>query len=211
MSSAPEVEVTAGQIARPSPSIAPQDRAIKAVSLVRRSGLSALPVVEEGRIVGIVGERDLFAGMAAGLEAFRGLRVEDVMTRELMVLADSSGLGVVLHAFQQAGLKVLPVVDASGRCRGVLTRADVMAALAGTIMPPSIGGLATPVGVHLHSVTARGGVGDLGLLLTGATILALFGVATVLLRAVALLVDTFVPNLHIFALIASRDIPATEA
>jgi len=211
MSSVPEVEVTAGQIARPSPSIAPQDRAIKAVSLVRRSGLSMLPVVEQDRIVGVVAERDLFAAMAAGAEAFRALRVEDVMTRELTLLADSTSLGMIVHAFQQTGRKVLPVVDAFGRCRGVLTRADAMAALAGTITPPSIGGLATPVGVHLHSITARGGVGDLALFLTGVTVVVLFGLATALLYGTALIVHAFVPGLSIFPLIVSRDIPGTQA
>jgi CBS domain-containing protein len=168
-------------------------------------------VVDEGRVVGIVGERDLFTAMAGGPEAFRSLRVADVMTREIKALRDQVGLDAAPNAFQESGCKVLPVVDSGGRCLGVLTRSDLMAALAGTIAPPSIGGLATPVGVHLHAVTARGGVGDLALFLSGAMVAALFGVAMLLLRVLALIAQPLVPDVPIYAMIASRDIPATGA
>jgi CBS domain-containing protein len=71
----------------------------------------------------------------------------------------------------------LPVVDASGSYRGMVSRADLVAALGQQVRPPVVGGMATPLGVWLTTGSLSGGAPPLGLFLSGATLAFCFFVA----------------------------------
>jgi preprotein translocase subunit SecG len=74
----------------------------------------------------------------------------------------------------------LPVVSAEGIFKGMARPRELLAQLADVVRPTRVGGMAMLVGVHLHCGTARGGSGDLALMLSGAFLMVVVGTAWVL-------------------------------
>ena len=70
------------------------------------------------------------------------------------------------------GAGTLFVVDGSGAFLGLVGRGDLVRELSRPLKPPTIGGMATPLGVYLTTGAVSGGVGTVALMLTG---LGMFG------------------------------------
>jgi CBS domain-containing protein len=67
-----------------------------------------------------------------------GIRVGDVLTRELVTVQDSDGVFAAVQTMRQHGVRRLPVVTAEGELYGVITTADIVKLIA-----TELGGLAT--------------------------------------------------------------------
>ena len=111
-------------------------------------GYRSLPVVDEaGRPVGIISNADLVtrAGMPARLRILEGLDAERrralldamptqsvaaVMTGDVVTIADGASLADATRLMTDRKLKRLPVVDGDGRLVGIISRADVLRAVA---------------------------------------------------------------------------------
>lgn len=117
----------------------PADMAIRRLEHSRVSGA---PVVDHGRVIGVVTLRDLLAPVLADGPVqttgpfhrhehhLRGFHVRELMTGEpVMVRADAPLTEAVL-SMERAGVNRVPVVDARGRPVGILTRDDVLQVLA---------------------------------------------------------------------------------
>jgi len=153
-----------GDIVRPCPSLQLNDSVGKAAEALRQSGVAVLPVVADGQVVGIVDEERLFA---LSLNSHHRRQVADLMVPVPTVLITEMPIPQAAWMLQRSGLCALPVVDAMGRLRGVVTRSDIASALLRGLRPPRIGGMATPFGVYLTTGNHRGGVGDFALMTTG--------------------------------------------
>jgi len=153
-----------GDIVRPCPSLQLNDSVGKAAEALRQSGVAVLPVVADGQVVGIVDEERLFA---LSLNSHHRRQVADLMVPVPTVLITEMPIPQAAWMLQRSGLCALPVVDAMGRLRGVVTRSDIASALLRALRPPRIGGMATPFGVYLTTGNHRGGVGDFALMTTG--------------------------------------------
>ncbi len=138
------------------PSVSPDDDARKAIDLLAKTELGAVPVVDEDRrVVGIVSESDLvlseeesdlhlphylnimggvvFVGSMKGFEerlnkAF-ATAVSELMTPDPVVAHDYEAADRVAKKIADKHHNHLPVVDADGRLTGMVTRADALAAL----------------------------------------------------------------------------------
>jgi CBS domain-containing protein len=148
---------TAAEIMDPEvPTVSPDDDARSAIELLSRNDLSAVPVVDgERRVVGIVSESDLvlsdeeedlhlphylnimggivFVGSMKGFEdrlnkAF-ATKVSELMTPEPFTANVDDDAEKVGRLIAEKHHNHLPVVDGDGRLAGLVTRADVLAAL----------------------------------------------------------------------------------
>ncbi|HEU4976018.1 MAG TPA: CBS domain-containing protein [Baekduia sp.] len=142
---------------RDAPSVAPDAGVEDVVALFKQLDVSALPVVNAGgRCIGIVTEKDLVITTADEgdlhiphyIELFGGLvffppelhvfdrrlkqaaavRVEDLMTQPPVTVEPTASIHDAAHAIIAHGHDRVPVVE-HGRYVGLVTRADVLAAL----------------------------------------------------------------------------------
>ena len=136
----------------------PDDSLLKATKLMRDHRVSGLPVVDAtSTVVGVVSERDVIKELhrAAGLMTYRGIldillaydgtegvdriqtsvqrlhsaHVRDVMTSRVIEVEPDYTLQECLRLMRQFGINRLPVVE-RGRLVGIVTRGDVLAAMA---------------------------------------------------------------------------------
>lgn len=124
----------------------PDTRTSDAVAILRRHGVGGAPVVEAGRVVGVATVSDL-AALAPRAQAtgpfFRPLRgrpdwcVCDVMTQSVIVAAPDESLAEAVVRMDDARVDRLPVVDRDGGPVGILTREDVVRAVARAVRESS--------------------------------------------------------------------------
>lgn len=169
------------ELVRTSRPLLPSDTVSRAVGLLRASGGSAAPVVSGMQVVGMVRESDLLPMLAAsangsGKDVDSLPPIVELMSPVEGFLRPDATIREAAEAFWRTGAEALPVVTEHGAYAGYLLRSDITAALSNAIRPPMVGGLATPLGVHLTCGSQRGGVGDGALVLLGV----MFGLLNIL-------------------------------
>lgn len=109
--------------------ITPRQTIAEALSLLVRHNIGALPVVSaEGRLQGILSERDIIRRAAAGTEALPGMRVEELMTRQVIFGLPEDDIMAVAHTMTEKRFRHLPIVDQEKRLIGIISIGDVLKA-----------------------------------------------------------------------------------
>ncbi len=102
-------------------SMAPQDTLARAVELILAGSQTDFPVVEDGRVIGIL-ERDTFIRALA--KAGQNQPVMDVMRRGVPEVDTHEMVETALARLQQSGAKTLPVTH-WGRLAGLITSENI--------------------------------------------------------------------------------------
>ena len=113
--------------------IVPQTTAAEALALCREKRIRHLPVMEGGRLAGMVSDRDLRSatpalGDPARAEALQKIRVEGVMVRDVLTAHPEDPIEQAANTMREKKIGCLPVVEAD-ELVGILTTSDVMEAL----------------------------------------------------------------------------------
>ena len=87
--------------------------------------ISALVVVEDGDIVGILTEREIARGLARHGEVLARMKVREVMTEHVVTCAPTDSLRHVMALMTQHRVRHLPVI-AAGRLSGIVSIGDVV-------------------------------------------------------------------------------------
>jgi acetoin utilization protein AcuB len=114
--------------------VGPKDSLQKVMSLLRRRDIRSVPVVENGRLIGIVTDRDV-RQVAPAYPLFRdedeihryteNLTVTAAMTADPMTIAPDAPLVEAAKVLETYRISSLPVVD-DRRLVGMLTVTDVL-------------------------------------------------------------------------------------
>jgi len=131
------------------PTLGPDDTVESAIKLFAESGASGAPVVDGGRLVGIITEGDLifqdadvkapgFLDILGGLiplgswdeyrkEALKsaGVTVDELMTRDLITISPEASLAEASTIMAEKRVKILPVAE-DHILQGVITRMDIL-------------------------------------------------------------------------------------
>ena len=130
-------ETVRDNMSRPARAIAPEMTLGDLARMFSASNVAAYPVVRYEKIVGIVSRTDIikpFAAMAAtnavNFDSIMGTTVEEIMSRQVIAVELDATLDQVIHLMGAYDFKSFPVVDHENRVRGIVTRDDVVRALA---------------------------------------------------------------------------------
>lgn len=97
---------------------------------LERGGLHHLPVVDEGRVVGIVSSADLMKlYLLDGAAALRAATVAQIMAADPVVIDSGSTMRKAAEVLAGGGFHALPVVDADHTLVGIVTSSDLIIAL----------------------------------------------------------------------------------
>jgi len=106
--------------------VAPRQTVASVARVLAENRIGAAPVIsEEGRLVGIISERDIVRGMAKHAEAAPTLPVEQLMTREVKTCSSEDKLVDLMQVMTVQHIRHLPVVE-SGALNGIVSIGDVV-------------------------------------------------------------------------------------
>ena len=134
------MRIEAAALLRRSPiTITPGQSIRQAAEKMTAEGVSSLPVVDDGKLLGIVTDRDLRQRcIAAGVDV--GDKVSAIMSKELLTIGSDTPAFEALLLMTRHHIHHLPVMGADGSLRGIVTASDILhqhsintVALAGTI------------------------------------------------------------------------------
>jgi acetoin utilization protein AcuB len=113
--------------------LAPDETVGTALTLCRERRIRHLPVLTEGRLVGIVSDRDLRSATPAFGEPERAavlqkVLVEDVMADDVISALPDDPIEQAANTMRERRIGCLPVVE-DGELVGIITASDVMRAL----------------------------------------------------------------------------------
>jgi CBS-domain-containing membrane protein len=93
-----------------------------AEQMLRLGGIRHLPVVRDGKLVGLVTQRDLLRAFAT--RPARTTAASEVMVRELVSVRPTTSLVRAARAMLEKKFGCLPVCDDEGNLIGIITEAD---------------------------------------------------------------------------------------
>lgn len=190
---------------RPSRVVDPDDSIGRAMEYMRVSGLAVLPVVSMGKLSGVVKEEALLNAAVTGNPlSMQELRVRGAMTDESAAVYAWTPIAEAAEVMDRHGMQAIPVVSEYGDYLGIVSRGDIIGALALTLKPASIAGMATPLGVYLTTGNIRSGAGDLGLFLAGVALMTMNYVAMGAILGMAWIVQ-HATSLHLWDIMTSTD------
>src|SRR5215203_6195537 len=131
--------------------LAPDETVGTALALCRERRIRHLPVLTEGRLVGIVSDRDLRSATPAfgdpeRAAALQEILVEDVMASDVVSVLPDDPIEQAANTMRERRIGSLPVVE-RGELVGIITSSDVMSALVYLVGANEPGSLAGAAGV----------------------------------------------------------------
>jgi len=87
--------------------------------------VGSIPVIDQGRLVGIVTDRDIVCRVLAEGRDSRTATAADAMSEDLVTCTPEETVRDAIHKMAEAQVRRLPVVDSGGRLRGMVSMADI--------------------------------------------------------------------------------------
>lgn len=121
----------------PVMTLKPQDSLQHAHDRLRKYRINQFPVVRDGKLVGILSDRDVREAYPSSLRRIRAedieefaaaCTVEQLMTREVVMISPEATLREAALRLRQYRLGALPVVE-EGKLVGIITRSDLLEAM----------------------------------------------------------------------------------
>ena len=107
------------------PVVASPTQTIDEVSdLMMQSQMQQLPVVVDGKLMGMITSYDLWKATREGHGT--DMQVKDVMTTKVVRITPNDKVGTAAELFADKRFKTLPVVNLNNELKGVVTAFDVI-------------------------------------------------------------------------------------
>lgn len=100
---------------------------LEAVLIFRDADCGAVPVLDDGKPVGLLTDRDVALGLAEHGENLGMLPVSDLMTSGVIAVAPTDGIQAIADKFSDKAVRRLLVIAASGQLVGIIAWSDIAA------------------------------------------------------------------------------------
>lgn len=117
--------------------ISPSESVRKAWTLLREHRIRHLPVVDQGKLVGILTDRDVRLVFPSALtsgakeqdpaDALEKVKVQEIMTKQVVTVSPDAPIADVARILLERRIGGLPIVQ-QGRLVGIITKTDIIAA-----------------------------------------------------------------------------------
>ena len=97
-----------------------------AVKLMADKNIGALVVVEDGKVVGVITERDYARKVVLMARASKDTPVRDIMTSKVIYVRPSQGSEECMALMTENRLRHLPVLDKGGKLVGLVSIGDLV-------------------------------------------------------------------------------------
>lgn len=101
------------------------DSVVEAAKLMKGEDAGIAPIVEDGRLVGVVTDRDIVVRVIAEGRDPHETKVEDIASQNLVTVDPQQGLDEALRLMAHHQVRRLPVVEEDGKLVGIVAQADV--------------------------------------------------------------------------------------
>ena len=120
------------------------DSLYRVKSIFEQHNFHHLLVLDKGKLVGVVSDRDLLkaispkAGTMAETRKDRATlnrRVHQIMTRKPITLTKDAGIREAIHVFNTHGISCIPIVENEDKVIGIISWRDVFKAIESHLKP----------------------------------------------------------------------------
>jgi CBS domain-containing protein len=105
-------------------SVSPSQSLADAAEVMKGADVGSVPVVEEGRLAGIVTDRDIVTRAVAEQRNPQDVKVDEIASHDLVTVEPEQDLDEALALMARHKVRRLPVLE-EGRLVGMLAQADV--------------------------------------------------------------------------------------
>ena len=98
---------------------------VEAAKLMEREGVGSIPVLEGGKLVGIVTDRDIAVRVVAAGRDPQQTQIQDVMTRDPESVTVDDSIDKVMEVMESRQVRRIPVIDQGRKLVGIIAQADI--------------------------------------------------------------------------------------
>jgi CBS domain-containing protein len=103
----------------------PDDTVFQALQLLAEYEVGALMVMDHGKLVGVISERDYTRKIALQGRNSKDTRVKDIMTRDVLYVTPTTGTRACMALMSEKKIRHLPVLDGQ-TVVGMISIRDIM-------------------------------------------------------------------------------------
>lgn len=108
----------------------------QAMDLIQKNNLRSLPIMEKGKLVGILTKEDIMGQFLCDNKGCRYKEqtpIEDIMTKRVFTVRDNDYIEVAVMLLKDRRISTVPVLDKNDEMVGIVTRTDVYTAFLDTL------------------------------------------------------------------------------
>jgi CBS domain-containing protein len=104
----------------------PDDQVLHAARLMRDNNVGSIVVLEGGRPVGMLTDRDIMLRMIEHGSKWPEITVREVMTANPVTVNEQTGILELIRLMKKTAVRRFPVIDDGGKLSGIITLDDLI-------------------------------------------------------------------------------------